>query len=916
MLSRNLPITLIVGAAGFIGSHLTEKLLEKGVQIVGVDDLSAGNLTNLTAAAKDKHFYFLNQSLNTGLNLDLPRLDYGVFCISDDVSIHEHSLNFKLFLDLAFKSDFNPKILLVSSIDLYSSTNKNSPLAQAEKLLSNLSLGKKINARVVRLSGVYGPRMTFSSVDPILPVIRETLEGSLPDYSTSPDFSSRSLYIDDAIEVLTKALFHGGTAHKIYDGALLHPVKLSEVKQVLLDPTWHENKGFAPSELPPWPTPNLLKTQKELNWRPKVSLVSGLKQTIKYFKDGGQVRGQIADIKPQISEKESENKPEIKPVTSYQSPQAGQQPPKLDLTPLSRSIKKYAGLVLGGGLIFYALVWPLINLIAGVVLIRANLSAAAQNMTINNLPEAQIKVSLAKTAATELSQNQDGFLAVNLLRQLGLSNRVWEVGLDSLTDSVNAAQMALNGARDLNLSLKLISGQEEGALTQVLGASTQSFSEASGLFSLLESKLTQFKSGTLLSQVVNSWQKKLDFYQQTSLKLQTLSEILGSITSYDQRNYLIVLLDNSRLKPGGGLVSAGVLLKLDHGRFKSLENIDPEAGGNGTIIPPTELKNDLNLNSWTLKEAANDIDFSQTGGNLISLYQNQSGFKSDGVMAVDLTGLSLLLKSAGGVSLSQGQQVTDQNLLQFIQTSNDPSGLESEILSALIKKLLFVGTTDSLGLLQSLDQAILEKHLQLFFSENRVNNKLNSLGYLNKFPEYLSQDRERTVVIGAVDNNLSEKPVNFNIKKTSTIQVDLDQMGKETFKIDTTYTNTEAGSALKFRYKVYLPPGTKLTRFNWANRDLLAQVGGSSDYAQSGFSTVLEILPKEQKNLQLEFTNPGQIKIGSEFKYRLIIFKQPGTLAQPISIKISYPQNWKLISGQPEYTGLLDTDKTLQLEFK
>ena len=156
-LSRNLPITLIVGAAGFIGSHLTEKLLKKGVQVIGLDNLSTGSLNNLKDASIDKRFYFLNQSLSSGVNLDLPRLDYAVFCINDDVSIHTYSSNFKLFLDLVGKSDFKAKILLVSSIELYGSNIKDSPLAQAERILSNLATGKKLNARVVRLAEVCAP---------------------------------------------------------------------------------------------------------------------------------------------------------------------------------------------------------------------------------------------------------------------------------------------------------------------------------------------------------------------------------------------------------------------------------------------------------------------------------------------------------------------------------------------------------------------------------------------------------------------------------------------------------------------------------------------------------------------------------------------------------------------------------------
>jgi len=60
--SRSLPV-LVTGAAGFIGSHLTERLLDLGYEVAGLDNLSSGDEANLTRAVKNSRFHFVKGDL-------------------------------------------------------------------------------------------------------------------------------------------------------------------------------------------------------------------------------------------------------------------------------------------------------------------------------------------------------------------------------------------------------------------------------------------------------------------------------------------------------------------------------------------------------------------------------------------------------------------------------------------------------------------------------------------------------------------------------------------------------------------------------------------------------------------------------------------------------------------------------------
>jgi nucleoside-diphosphate-sugar epimerase len=85
-----------------------------------------------------------------------------------------------------------------------------------------------MNARVVRLAAVYGPRMHFRENDPMVRLLQVSLKGDLQKEQIDNDFSSRAVYIDDAVALLIKAILSGGTSHKIFDGSLLQPIKIAE----------------------------------------------------------------------------------------------------------------------------------------------------------------------------------------------------------------------------------------------------------------------------------------------------------------------------------------------------------------------------------------------------------------------------------------------------------------------------------------------------------------------------------------------------------------------------------------------------------------------------------------------------------------------------------------------------------------
>ncbi|MBI2329768.1 hypothetical protein HYU94_00020 [Candidatus Daviesbacteria bacterium] len=150
--------------------------------------------------------------------------------------------------------------------------------------------------------------------------------------------------------------------------------------------------------------------------------------------------------------------------------------------------------------------------------------------------------------------------------------------------------------------------------------------------------------------------------------------------------------------------------------------------------------------------------------------------------------------------------------------------------------------------------------------------------------------------------------------------------GEVKHRLRVNYTNrSPATDKYKSRLRLYLPFGTKLTRVLWGAGDMTKEVTSFVDYGRSGYSWMLEINPKEQKTLVLDYAVPIKLQFDDgKAKYRLDIIKQAGTLKDPFDWTIAYPINYRLVSDQAEAISPqeqtistdLSRDRSFEVEFK
>ncbi len=928
LISRNTPVALVVGTAGFIGSNLAETLLLKGnISVIGVDDFSSGTKENISVASRNKSFHFINQPAEN-LELDIPRLDY-IFIVT------EGSFRLQNLLDLAKKH--HSKILIVSTIELY---NSQSPedlkwLKQAESILAKFASDNNLNARVVRLSAVYGPRMHFNYDDPVISLIKSSLTGDLQKEYSSLDFSSRAIFIDDAVSLIIKSMLSGSTALKIFDGVRPTPVKVAEIKQILMDPLWHEQKEFVPAELPPWPTPNLEKTMQYLSWQPKTNFVKGLKETVVYFKDN--------EIKiPTETKKIQEEKVEVR-VEEVKKEEKfwdlkEEKKSNLTLPKINLHVSKlYLILVLM--LVFYALVLPLGSIAWGVYDLKNQLKNSADFLIKGDFTGSLNSLSIAQDRIDGVNNLID---SLDFLRQLAILNEPLTKMQDlvSLTQlTVQSLEHSVLGTQYIYHSLKAVTGESGEDPKELLNLSQVEFSQAD----LQAEKVYALSLKEDFKQSLFPFEEKLQLNREFIKKGRAAAQVLPFIVAIEgKKSYLVLLQNNGELRPTGGFIGSFAQIDFENGRLKNIQvndtyNIDGALKIH--VEPPKEIKGDMGQPNWFLRDANWEPDFPTAARQAEWFYTQETGTRVDGVIALDVSAITKLLEVIGPIDLPDYQEKIDSgNLFEkavtyaetgFFPGSQAKKNFLSSLTTALFNKLFFLPNQNWSSVVTSVGTLFEEKHLMAYLDNQKMFSYLVAQNWAGIMPRQTeSLEGEVVDFLSVVEANLGGNKANYYLERGYSLQTTIGKDGEVSHRLKINYTNrspsdTFPAGKYKNRLRVYLPFGTKLNRMLWGEKDITTQASAFSDYGRAGYSILLELQPKESKNLILDYQISSKINFKNTLAtYRLNILKQPGTHQDPLEWRITYPISFKVttegqkIGPQEHHISTdLSRDRSLQVDF-
>ena len=303
---------LITGAAGFLGSHLCDRFIKEGYQVVGMDNLITGNIKNLEHLFPLEDFEFYNQDVSNYVHV-AGDLDYILHFASPASPIDYlkipiqtlkvSSLGTHNLLGLA-KSK-KAKILVASTSEVYGdplvhpqtedywgNVNPIGPRGvydEAKRFQEALTMAYHtfhgVEIAIVRIFNTYGPRMRLNDGRVLPAFIGQALRGE--DLTVFGDGGqTRSFcYVDDLIEGIYRLLM-SGYSQPVNIGNPDEITILDFAKEII-KLTGTDQKIIykdLPKDDPMQRQPNIDVARKELGWEPKVNRAEGLKITYDYFK--------------------------------------------------------------------------------------------------------------------------------------------------------------------------------------------------------------------------------------------------------------------------------------------------------------------------------------------------------------------------------------------------------------------------------------------------------------------------------------------------------------------------------------------------------------------------------------------------------------------------------------------------------
>ena len=304
---------LVTGGAGFLGSHLCERLLTEGNEVICVDNFFTGSKENIAHLLGNPYFEVIRHDVTFPLYLEVDQI-YNLACPAspvhyqhDPVQTTKTSVHGAINM-LGLAKRLNARILQASTSEVYGDPEvhpqqegywgKVNPIGIrscydegkrcAETLFFDYQRQHNLDIKVVRIFNTYGPRMHPNDGRVVSNFIVQALKGE--DITIYGDGSqSRSFcYVDDLIEAMlrmmkTPADFTGPV--NIGNPSEFTMLELAE-KVIAL--TCSQSKLVfcpLPSDDPRQRQPDISLARKELGWEPKINLEDGLKSTIAYFRN-------------------------------------------------------------------------------------------------------------------------------------------------------------------------------------------------------------------------------------------------------------------------------------------------------------------------------------------------------------------------------------------------------------------------------------------------------------------------------------------------------------------------------------------------------------------------------------------------------------------------------------------------------
>ncbi len=303
---------LITGAAGFLGSHLCDRFLKEGYEVIGMDNLLTGNIKNIEHLFPVREFQFYHHDVTKFVHVP-GNIDYILHFASPASPIDYLKMPIQTLKVgalgthnlLGLAKSKGARILVASTSEVYGdplvhpqteeywgNVNPVGPRGvydEAKRFMESITMAyhtfHKLETRIIRIFNTYGPRMRLDDGRALPTFMSQALRGE--DVTVYGDGSqTRSFcYCDDLVEGIYRLLLSDYS--KPVNIGNPSEITLLEFAEEVLKLTGSKSKIIfepLPQDDPKQRKPNITKAKELLGWEPKVDRHEGLKRTLEYFK--------------------------------------------------------------------------------------------------------------------------------------------------------------------------------------------------------------------------------------------------------------------------------------------------------------------------------------------------------------------------------------------------------------------------------------------------------------------------------------------------------------------------------------------------------------------------------------------------------------------------------------------------------
>ena len=301
---------LVTGGSGFLGSHLSNKLLERGEEVICLDNFFTGTKKNIEQLMNHPNFELIRHDVTEPIKIEVDKI-WHLACPASPIHYQFNPIKttktsfLGTYNMLGLAKRVGAKLLLASTSEVYGDPEEHPQKESykgsvnttgirscydegkriAETLCSDYKRVNGVDTRIMRIFNTYGPNMRFDDGRVVSNFIIQALKNEKITLYGKGEQTRSFCYVDDLIEGMIllmesnyKEPMNIGNPNEFSIKELAHLVRS------LINPNIEFEYNDLPQDDPKQRKPSIILAKEVLNWEPKIQLKEGLIKTIKWFK--------------------------------------------------------------------------------------------------------------------------------------------------------------------------------------------------------------------------------------------------------------------------------------------------------------------------------------------------------------------------------------------------------------------------------------------------------------------------------------------------------------------------------------------------------------------------------------------------------------------------------------------------------